>query len=112
MKARGRAGALFRWGLGLVSCLLLVAVLAPLLSPYVPGEQVDPAASQYRPPGTVLAAVHLADGGWRLADRVERTPEGLRLHRLGRTEDLPASAVRNLTPEGVAGTRRFLLGSD
>jgi len=105
-------GPLFHWGLVLVAALLLVAVLAPLLSPYEPTEQTDPAVSQYRPPGTVLAAVHLAHGDWRLADRVERTPEGLRLHRLGRVEELAAAEVRNLTPDGVADSRRFLLGSD
>jgi peptide/nickel transport system permease protein len=96
----------------MVALLLLVALLTPLLAPYDPAEQIDPAASLYRPPGTSLAAVHLRDGGWLLAERVQRTPEGVRLERLGRIEILPAAAVANLTPAGVADRRVFLLGSD
>ncbi len=105
-------GPTLRWGAGMVVALLAIALAAPWIAPYGAAEQVDPAASQYRPPGTVLAAVHLADGSWRLADRAVRTPEGLRIERLGRSELLPAAAVRNLTPDGVSDRRRFLLGSD
>ena len=101
-----------RWGVALVSLLLLLAAVAPLLAPYDPAEQLDPSAAAYRPPGTALAAVHLADGGWRLADRVERTEAGLVLTRRGQSEEIPASSVLNLTPEGVADRRVFLLGSD
>ncbi|HSN85331.1 MAG TPA: ABC transporter permease [Thermoanaerobaculia bacterium] len=100
------------WGGALAALLILVAAAAPLLAPYDPAEQLDPASAAFRPPGTKLAAVHLADGGWRLADRVERTETGLVLTRRGRTEELPASGVLNLTPEGVADRRAFLLGSD
>lgn len=100
------------WGAALVLLLGTVALAAPLLAPYDPAEQLDPAAAQYRPPGTSLAAVHRADDVWRLADRVRRTPEGLEIERLGRTETLPASEVLNLTPDGVADRRLFLLGSD
>lgn len=100
------------WGAGLVALLILAALAAPWLAPYDPAEQLDPPAARYRPPGTELAAVHLADGGWRLADRVRRTPGGIEIERLGRTETLPASKVVNLTPSGVAGRRLFLLGSD
>jgi peptide/nickel transport system permease protein len=112
MLERRRLGGTLLAGAAMVSALLLVALAAPRLAPYDPAEQLDPAAGQYRPPGTVLAAVRLVDGGWRLADRIERTPEGLRLERLGRTEILPAAKVRNLTPRGVAARRVFLLGSD
>lgn len=101
-----------RWGIGLVAFLFLVALAAPLLAPYDPNEQVDPATGGFRPPGTVLPAVRLATGGWRLADRVERTADGLRLERLGRVEELPASAVLNLTEDGVADSRTYILGSD
>ena len=101
-----------RWGVALVSLLLLLAAVAPLLAPYDPAEQLDPSASAYRTPGTALAAVRLTDGGWRLADRVERTETGLVLTRRGRSEEIPASSVLNLTPEGVADRRVFLLGSD
>ncbi|HKV09370.1 MAG TPA: ABC transporter permease [Thermoanaerobaculia bacterium] len=100
------------WGVALVSLLLLLAAVAPLLAPYDPAEQLDPAAAAYRPPGTELAAVHLTDGGWRLADRVERTEDGLVLTRRGRSEEIPAASVLNLTPDGVANRRVFLLGSD
>jgi len=96
----------------MVAFLLLIAAAAPWLAPYDPDEQLDPPAGLFRPPGTVLAAVHLADGGWRLADRVRRTAAGLEIERLGREQTLPASAVQNLTPNGVADRRVYLLGSD
>jgi peptide/nickel transport system permease protein len=101
-----------RWGARLVAGLLLLAAAAPLVAPYDPDEQLDPAAGRGRPPGTVLQAVRLADGRWLLAERVERTAGGVRISRLGRSEELPASAVANLTPRGVADRRVFLLGSD
>lgn len=99
-------------GAVLACVLALTALAAPWLAPYDPDEQLDPAAASHRPPGTTLAAVHLADGTWRLADRVERIPEGLRIERQQRTEILPAGEVVNLTPDGVADRRFFLLGSD
>jgi peptide/nickel transport system permease protein len=101
-----------RWGAGLVAGLLALAAAAPLLAPYDPAEQLDATAGKLRPPGTVLRAVHLTDGEWRLAERVERTAGGWRLRRLGRFEELPASVVVNSTPGGVADRRVFLLGSD
>jgi peptide/nickel transport system permease protein len=100
------------WGLSLVVALLLIAALAPWLAPYDPAEQLDPAMATYRPPGTSLPAIRLADGTWRLAERVERVPEGLRIERLGRTEVLPSPEVLNLTSTGVSDRRLFLLGSD
>ena len=101
-----------RWGLGMVAGLLLAAAAAPLLAPYDPTTQVDPEAAALRPPGTVLAAVHLAGGEWRLADAARRTPRGLEIERLGGHELLPASRVLNLTAAGVADRRVFWLGSD
>jgi peptide/nickel transport system permease protein len=100
------------WGIGILAVLVAAAAAAPLLAPYESAEQLDPAAAMYRPPGTVLQAVHLAGGGWRLADRVERTASGLRLLRRGRVETLPAAGVTNLTGSGVADRRVFVLGSD
>ena len=104
------------WGAALVALLLAATLLAPVLAPYDPDEQLDPAAAKVRPPGTSFAAVHLADGRWRLAERVRRTPVGLEIERitdLGRTvERYSAAQVLNLTPDGVADQRRFLLGSD
>lgn len=96
----------------MVAFLFAVTAAAPLLAPYDPAEQLDPPASAYRPPGTELAVVRLAGDVWRLADQVRRTPAGLEIERLGRTEAFAASEVLNLTPEGVADRRLFLLGSD
>jgi peptide/nickel transport system permease protein len=112
MRRLSRLPAMLQWGAGLCSLLLLSGLAAPLLAPYDPAEQLDPVAARFRPPGTVLAAVRLADGGWRLADRVERTPDGLAVERLGRTEALPGAEVANLTSGGVADRRVFLLGTD
>ncbi len=100
------------WGAVLAGVLGLIAAVTPWLAPYDPDEQLDPAAASYRPPGTSLAAVRLEDGTWRLADRIERIPEGVRIDRLGRTEILASGQVLNLTPDGVSDRRFFLLGSD
>jgi peptide/nickel transport system permease protein len=100
------------WGAGLLAVLFVSALGAPLLAPYDPDEQLDPPAASYRPPGTVLAAVHLADGSWRLAERVRRTPSGIAISRLGAVEALPASQVLNLAAGGVADRRVYRLGSD
>ncbi|MFP5284989.1 MAG: ABC transporter permease [Thermoanaerobaculia bacterium] len=112
-----RLPASLRWGIGTVGLLLLAAAAAPLLAPISPSEQLDPVVARYRPPGTVLHAVRLADGRWRLAERVERVGEGTRaeslvLERLGRREVLPAAQILNLTAGGVADRRVFLLGTD
>jgi peptide/nickel transport system permease protein len=111
LRSRWRSPTL-AWGAGLIALLTFSALAAPLLAPYDPSEQLDPPAASYRPPGTALAAVHLADGSWRLAERARRTPEGLEISRLGIVERLPASGVLNLTPGGVADRRFYLLGSD
>ena len=103
---------LLRWGAGLCGGLALVALAAPWLAPFDPAEPLDPAVAKLRPPGAVLAAIHLADGSWRLADRAERVPGGLRIEAGLRSEVLPEAAVANLTATGVADHRRFLLGTD
>src|ERR1700712_4713009 len=109
---RGWHSPSFAWGAGLTLALLLAALFAPLLAPYDPNEQLDPPAGNYRPPGTSLAAVHLADGSWRLAERARRTPAGIDIVRLGVAETYPAARVLNLASDGVADRRLFLLGSD
>lgn len=96
----------------MVAGLVLAAAAAPLAAPYDPFIQLDPEATALRPPGTVLAAVHLAGGEWRLAERVRRIDGGLEIERLGSRELLPASRVLNLTAAGVADRRVFWLGSD
>jgi peptide/nickel transport system permease protein len=110
-RRRRRSPALL-WGGGLIALLALSALGAPLLAPYDPDEQLDPPAGSYRPPGTALAAVHLAGDTWRLAERVRRTPSGLEVSRLGAVEVLPAAQVLNLTAGGVADRRVYRLGSD
>jgi len=107
-----RTNALVAWGAALVGGVTLLALLAPWIAPYDPAEQLDAAGGRYRAPGALVHAVALRDGRWLLADEVERVPEGLRVERLGRAELLPAAAVANLTADGVADRRRFLLGSD
>src|SRR3954469_15261550 len=111
-RPRWSRSGLFFAGAVLTGAVGLAALAAPLLSPQDPDEQVDAAVAHDRPPGTVLAAIHLADGSWRLAERAERTPAGLSVLRLGNREVLAAGEVRNLTASGVADHRRFLLGSD
>ncbi len=113
-RTAGSWRAAARSGGGLLVALLAgVALAAPWIAPYRPDEQLDPAAGKYRPPGTVLAAVELADGRWLLADRVRRTAAGLRVERRGDEPTLyPASEIANLTPDGVADRRVFLLGTD
>lgn len=99
-------------GGALAAAVVLVAVAGPLLAPYSPLHHVDPASAKYRPPGTALAEVRLESGGVLLADRVRRTADGLEVERLGRVEVIPVDEVANLTPDGVADRRVFLLGSD
>lgn len=112
MPRNRRRSPVLLWGGGLIAALILIALAAPLLAPYDPDEQLDPPVGSYRPPGTALAAVHLTDGSWRLAERARRTPSGLEISRLGAVETLSDSQVLNLTPGGVAGRRIYLLGSD
>lgn len=104
--------ASLRVGLAALAVVALVGILAPWIAPYDPLEQTDPVAGRLRPPGTVMAAVRLDHGRWELADRVERVPEGLRVERLDRVRVLPAAEVLNLTDDGVADHRFFVLGSD
>ncbi|MEE8526003.1 MAG: ABC transporter permease [Thermoanaerobaculia bacterium] len=106
------ASALLRAGTAIFAVMAVFGLGAPWLAPYDPSEQPDGIAGQYRPPLTVMAAVQLDHGGWLLADRVERRPEGLLVDRLGTTELLPLERVRNLDGDGVRDRRIFLMGSD
>lgn len=91
--------------------ILLMALAAPWLAPHDPSEQLD-VTMRRLPPGTQLHAIHFRGGYWRLAERVERTPDGLRVVRHGRTETIPAEEVLNLTEDGVADQRLYVLGTD
>lgn len=108
-----RTPRLWRTSAGiLVSLVALIALAAPILAPYSPTRQVDPPASRYRPPGTVLDLVELRTGRKLLADRVERVPDGLVIERLGRRQEIAGEGIANLTDDGVADRRVFLLGTD
>lgn len=96
----------------LIGVIALVALVGPFLSPYSPTEHVDPAVARYRPPGTVLAEVRLKDGTTLLAQWARRTPEGLEVKRLGDPGTIPEEEVANLTEDGVADRRTYLLGTD
>lgn len=110
-----RSNALWRWGLFSTLSLGLLAVAAPLLSPYSPSEQVDPASSSLRPPGTTLSVVHWRDGEterWFLADSVRPGAQSLIVERRGRQHVLPLASVLNLTGNTVEERRVHLLGTD
>jgi peptide/nickel transport system permease protein len=111
MAGRKISGTL-RVGLILLGLIGAVALGAPFLAPYDPNEQLDPAASHLSPPGTRFAAIHLADGGWLLAESVRRTADGLEATRRGERVRFAAAEVLNLTADGVADRRVFRLGSD
>jgi len=110
--ARRPRSKLLRRGGAIVAAMAVLGLGAPWLAPYDPSEQPDGRAGQNRPPLTVMPAVRLDHGGWLLADRVERRPEGLRVERLGTTTLIPLERVENLDEDGVADHRFFLLGSD
>jgi len=98
--------------MGLVAALALLALLAPVLSPYNPDQQIDPVAGRYLPPGARRVAVHLRDGRWMLARKAERSGGNLLVERLGHETRLPLDEIVNLSPTGVRDHRYFLLGSD
>lgn len=103
---------LLPWSAGFLALICGAGLFAPWLAPYPPNEQLDPVVGRNRPPGTVLQAVALKNDQWLLAERVERTPRGLLVERLGREQVVPEASVRNLTDDGVADRRIFRLGSD
>lgn len=108
----GTMSGTLRGGILLLGAIGVAALLAPWLAPYDPDEQLDSAAASLQPPGTRLAAIHLADGGWLLSDSVRRTPEGVEAVRRGEPLRFAAAEVLNLTADGVADSRHFRLGSD
>lgn len=106
------ARALLSAGLAGLAVVAAAGVLAPWVAPYDPLEQLDVVAGRFQPPLTVMPAVELANGSWELADRVGRVAAGLEIERLGKTYVRPAAEISNLTAEGVADRRVFVLGSD
>ena len=98
--------------LAAVALFVFLGLAGPWLAPADPNEQLDTVAGRFRPPGTQLHAVHFEQGFWRLAERVERLPQGLAIERLGVREIHPADSIANLTDDGVADHRTYLFGSD
>lgn len=111
MPGKKMSGTL-RAGLALLGAIGAVALFAPWLAPYDPDEQLDSSAAYLKPPGTRLAAIHLADGAWLLSESLRRTPDGVEAMRHGGSVRFAASEVLNLTADGVADSRHFRLGSD
>jgi len=109
MRTRSRS---FSFGVTVVLLVALTAVAAPWIAPYDPAEQLDPAASHHLPPLASRQAVELANGSWLLAETVERTASGLLIERRGERRALAADEVANLTGDGVADRRLFVLGTD
>ncbi len=98
-----------RTGLVIVVLLLLAALMAPVVSPHDPAEQLDPRVGARRPPLTRLIAVEVEQDGRRqtlLADRVKERGADLVLDRRG-AETVVAAANSELR-----GTRVYALGTD
>ena len=101
-----------RWGVAIAAAILAMALGAPLLAPYDPNQQLDPAAGRHLRPGAEVAVVRLLDGRTFFAEQVEPNGGDLVLHRLGRLEHIPLTEVANLNGDTVTERQRFLLGSD
>lgn len=99
-------------GVVLLGALALGAALGPLIYRGDPDAQLDAAAARWQPPGSGFDAIHLTDGSWVLADRVERTATGLRFLRRGSESEIDAALISNLTDHGVADHVHYPLGTD
>ncbi|HEX2254311.1 MAG TPA: ABC transporter permease, partial [Thermoanaerobaculia bacterium] len=99
-------------GAVLVVALVVVALAAPWLAPWEPGQQLDPVAGRYLPPGSVRVPVVFGDGRSLLADAVAWRGAELVIERLGRQERYPAAALAEPTPGEPGRPRRFHLGTD
>ncbi|MEM6792976.1 MAG: ABC transporter permease [Acidobacteriota bacterium] len=108
----GRRAGRPPWSAAVLVLLVGACLAAPLLAPHDPSAQPDSVSGRLRPPGTELHVIELARGDRLLADRVERTADGLRFERAGRWQELAADQVLNLTEGGVADRHVYWLGSD
>ena len=98
-----------RSGLVVVALLVLLALLAPVLAPYDPAEQLDPRIGAGRPPLSTLIAVESRASGRTetlLADAVEVDGDELVLDRRGAPLRLRSTEAR------ITGRRTYLLGTD
>lgn len=96
-----------RVGLGTLIVLALLGLLAPILAPADPIEQLDSFGGRWRPPGTTLLELRLKNGSALLADRAELQGEEYLIVRQDKTEMVAAASV-------LSGPRprTFLLGTD
>jgi peptide/nickel transport system permease protein len=97
-----------RVGMGVLVFLSLIALAAPLLAPFDPNQQIDPAAARLLPPGSSRWLI--PDGLRSLAaEAIEREDESMRYLRLGQWVEFPPSTgTQTLEPQ----RRRFWLGTD
>jgi peptide/nickel transport system permease protein len=113
-------------GVLLLSVIATLALLAPWLAPFPPDEQLDPASSKLRPPGTRLTVVKLTNRTRPLlADSVRIVDDQLVLETVGLAErrlplDLLAKDQTQPPATGPPPTaeslqfdqRRYPLGTD
>ena len=99
-------------GAAIVGLLGLTALAAPLLAPHDPVAFLDPAAGSLQPPGASFTALHLKNGGWRLAEAVHRRNGRIEIERLGRIEVLDPAEIQAPAAGGIGIPYRFPLGSD
>jgi len=86
--------------------LAAVALAGPLLAPYPPEEQIDPAAGALLPPGSARDVALLADGRSFLVDDLASGDGAWTGRRLGRSLRLSAADVVGID------RRLFVLGTD
>jgi len=107
-----RRRGLLAAGALLVALLTGLALAAPWVAGADPGQQLDPVAGRYLPPGSRRVPVVFADGRTLLAERAARRGEELVVERLGRVESYPVEALAGGPDDAVRETRRFPLGTD
>lgn len=96
-----------RAGLAILLLLAVLGLLAPILSPADPAEQLDSFGGRWRPPLTTLLELRLKNGSTLLADRAELQGDEYLLVRHDKTEKVPASSVLR-----APAPRTYLLGTD
>lgn len=96
-------------GLALAAAFALMAIAAPLLTPFNPGAQLDAVAGRYLPPGSRRVLVPLRNGSSLLAKEVHPATGGLALQRNGESQWVANDRIRLQAPFRV---RFFALGTD
>jgi len=96
-------------GLALAASFALLAIAAPLLTPFSPVAQLDAVAGRYLPPGSHRVLVRLRDGSSLLAEDVQPATGGITLQRNGETQWLANDRMRLRAPLRAS---LFALGTD